>query len=108
MKEEYWIAYVFFNYLINFLISAILCFILASMITAAKYGHNLIQPIYMLSTRIYAILLLIFIFGICTSINLLVYRIITRKYKLTNIYLLIPIGTMVLGIVSGYLFMNMG
>lgn len=105
MKKCHWILYGFLNFFNNFIVMIILHLFFEATIYDALYGYNWIDNRYMLSTRIEAILILIFIFGIWTSINLLVYKFITRKHKLTNIYLLISMGTMILGIVTGYLIM---
>lgn len=105
MKKSYWIVYGFFNYLINFLITVICRFVWQFLIDNVIYGCSWTQTKIMLSNRIEGVLTIIFLVGIYTSINLLVYKLITKRYKLTNIYLLIPIGTMILGIVRGCFLM---
>lgn len=106
MKRKYWILYGFLNFLINFIVTVLTFFLWDGFIVGVIYGRNFPgSDWYRLSVRIDSAFSFILHCGIFTSINLLVYRFITRKYKLSNIYLLIPIGTMILGIVSVYLIM---
>lgn len=106
MKKKYWILYGFLNFLINFTGTAATFFLWHGLIGDVIYGCDFPgSGWYRLSNRIDGAFSFILLCGMVTSINLLVYRFITRKYKLSNMYLLIPIGTMILGIVSVYLIM---
>lgn len=106
MKKKYWILYGFLNFLINFIVTVLTFFLWEGLIAGVRYGRNFPgSDWYRLSVRIDSAFSFILLCGMCTSLNLLVYRFITRKYKLSNIYLLIPIGTMILDIVCVYLVM---
>lgn len=103
MKKSLWVLYGFLNFIFNFIVTIIFHDFFFFCICCFMYGwcRGIGKPL--LSRRIHAGSELIFCFSIYILINMKIYNFVTRKHKPTKVCSLISLGTMMLGIISGYL-----
>ena len=93
MKKSSLAIYGFYNFYFNYFIQGIGPF--------DKSVKCIINKTYSIKDRINGLLVVMLCLCIYTLINLLIYKFVTRKHKLSKVYLLIPLFTMALGIIAG-------
>lgn len=91
MKKSSWLRYGFYNFYLYYFIGIEWAY--------GKNTKNFINKCYSFKD----ILKVIFFLIICTLINLVIYKLVTIKHKLSKKYFLIPFCVMLLGVIVGSL-----
>lgn len=91
MKKSSWFRYGFYNFYLYYFIGIEWGY--------SKNSENFINKCYSFKDVLKTIIFLV----ICTLINLVIYKLVTIKHKLSKKYFLIPFCVMLLGVTVGIL-----